>query len=128
MPQLSTQSLAYLGDAVFELYVRTRLLAEGDRPIDALNRKARRYVSATGQAVMYHRIKPLLTEAEKTILQRGRNLHGTSRSKAASVTDYRHATGLEVLFGYLFANGEKERLDEIFAWCIENELETEDRK
>ena len=109
------QALAYLGDAVFELKVREMLLAQGARPVDALNQAARRYVTATAQAAMYHRIAPLLTDEEQAILRRGRNLHGGR--KMPNIADYRHATGLETLFGYLHANGMHTRLAEVFALC-----------
>lgn len=113
-------SLAYLGDAVFELLVRQMLLAQSANgaSIHALNRRARTYVSAVGQAGMYHAIFPLLTEEEQAIMKRGRNLHSTSRAKNADVAAYRHATGLETLFGYLHEKGAHERLNEVFALCI----------
>ena len=117
----SSHCLAYIGDAVFELFVRKMLLAEGSRPISALNIQARRYVSAKAQAEMYHLIEPHLNAEEQAVLKRGRNLHSGSKAKNAAASEYRHATGLEALFGYLFVNGKHERLEEIFKLCISEE-------
>jgi 23S rRNA maturation mini-RNase III len=109
--------LAYLGDAVFELFVREMLINEGI-PFRAINRRAKTYVSAHAQAAMYHRIFPVLSPEEQHIMKRGRNLHSLSRAKNAGVSEYRHATGLEALFGHLHKNGEITRLKEIFFMCI----------
>ncbi|MCL2500745.1 MAG: ribonuclease III [Defluviitaleaceae bacterium] len=119
-PSTSVAALAYLGDAVFELRVREMLLNkyESNATPNALNRQARKYVSATAQSAMYHAIFPLLTEEEQAIMKRGRNLHTSSRAKNADATDYRHATGLETLFGYLHERGERGRIDELFNLCI----------
>ena len=113
----SAQCLAYMGDAVFELYVRKMLLSNGSRPVNILNKQARQYVSAAAQAAMYHHIEPLLTQEEQAVMRRGRNLHFNSKTKNADMSEYRHATGLEVLFGYLFVNEQHERLAEIFEFC-----------
>jgi ribonuclease-3 family protein len=114
---LSAAELAYLGDAVFELLVREMLLNEGV-PFRAINRRAKNYVSAHAQSEMYHRIFPALSEEEQGILKRGRNLHTLSRAKNAGVSEYRHATGLETLFGYLHQKGETERVNVIFLMCV----------
>jgi len=116
---LSVQCLAYLGDAVFELHVRQMLLANGSRPINTINREARKYVSAKAQSVMYHQLEKYLSEDEIAIMKRGRNLHSNSKARNAATVEYRHATGLETLFGYLHAKGWHERLEELFKICIE---------
>ena len=116
---ISTASLAYLGDAVFELMIREKLI-RGNIPFKLLNQLAAKYVSAPAQSAIYHRIFPILTEDEKLIIKRGRNLHQNSRSKSANVSEYRHATGLEVLFGHLYLYEKHERLKEIFLLCIED--------
>ncbi|MCL1842518.1 MAG: ribonuclease III [Defluviitaleaceae bacterium] len=117
IPSQSTAAeLAYLGDAVFELLVREKLLCEG-MPFREINRKAKDYVSAKAQSEMYHRIFPTLAPEEQAAMKRGRNLHSLSRAKNAAVTEYRHATGLETLFGYLHQKGETERVNEIFLQC-----------
>ena len=109
--------LAYLGDAVFELLVRDMLLQQGV-PFRDMSRRAKDYVSAVAQGAMYHRIFDALTEDEQAIMKRGRNLHSVSRAKSARVSEYRHATGLEMLFGYLHHQGDFARLNEIFALCV----------
>ena len=116
-PDIGTRELAYLGDAVFELMVREKLIAEGI-PFRLLGNVADQYVCAKSQSEMYHRIFTKLTNIEQSIIKRGRNLHGAARSKGACVSEYRHATGLEVLFGYLHANGETDRLAEVFEMCM----------
>ncbi|MCL2603484.1 MAG: ribonuclease III [Defluviitaleaceae bacterium] len=119
-PLTSTAALAYLGDAVFELRVREMLLARDECSASphALNKQARKYVSAQAQSAMYHAIFPLLNEHEQSIMKRGRNLHSTSRAKNADVTAYRHATGLETLFGYLHERNDQTRINELFSVCI----------
>jgi ribonuclease-3 family protein len=114
-PNTSTAALAYLGDAVFELRVREMLLAKNESGASTrvLNKQARAYVSAQAQAAMYHAIFPLLTEDEQAVMKRGRNLHNLSRAKNADTVAYRHATGLETLFGYLYLRGEHERINEL---------------
>jgi len=117
---MNAASLAYLGDAVFELWTRQMLLEEG-LPAHKAHRRAKNIVSATAQADMYHRIYQDLREEEQTILRRGRNLHPATRAKNAEATDYRHATGIEALFGYLYHNGDIARLEEIFKLCTSKE-------
>ena len=113
----SAAELAYLGDAVFELFVREMLVNEGV-PFREINRRAKTYVSAHAQSAMYHKIFPVLSSEEQSIMKRGRNLHSLSRAKNAGVSEYRHSTGLEALFGYLHKNGETARVREIFNMCI----------
>lgn len=110
--------LAYLGDAVFELMVRDMLIKKAI-PFRDISRHAKNYVTAVQQNIMYHKIFEQLTENEQTIIKRGRNLHSATRAKSARVSEYRHATGLEVLFGYLHSKGETIRLEQIFAICVE---------
>ncbi|MCL2527717.1 MAG: Mini-ribonuclease 3 [Defluviitaleaceae bacterium] len=114
---MTAAALAYLGDAVFELRAREMLLAQG-LPVHKAHRRAKDIVSATAQAEMYHRIFPLLTPEEQNAMRRGRNLNPVTRAKNAEATAYRHATGLEVLFGYLYINGNSQRLEEIFKLCL----------
>ena len=115
---IGTRELAYLGDAVFELMVR-EMLIEKSIPFGSLNHIADKYVNAKAQAEMYHKIFTKLTNIEQSIIKRGRNLHTSSRTKSACMSEYRHATGLEVLFGYLYLNGETDRLKEVFEICTE---------
>lgn len=109
--------LAYLGDAVFELMVRDMLIKK-EIPFHDLNPNAKKYVSAIAQSKMYHKIFDSLTEEEQAMIKRGRNLHSASRAKSADVSEYRHATGLEALFGHLHITQQFTRLNEIFELCI----------
>ena len=117
--ELSTPSLAYLGDCVMELCVRTRLLQRGFSTSRDLNAEALHYVRAGAQADALERILPLLTEQEAAVYRRGRNLGHTNIPKSATMAQYRMATGLEVLFGYLYVTGCQERIDELFLLAYE---------
>jgi len=108
--------LAYLGDAVFELYVRAMLVGEANTSVNELHRRAREFVSAGAQAGMYHLLLDELTEEEQAVMKRGRNAK-TNTARNAPVNDYRHATGLEALFGYLYMKGEHDRALWLFERC-----------
>ena len=111
---VSTPALAYLGDAVLEILVRERLVEKGHSSSKTLNAKARDYVSAPAQAAAMERILPLLLESEHDFFRRGRNVGHTNTPKNATVAQYRSATGMEVLFGYLHATGQAQRAKELF--------------
>ncbi|KIL34523.1 ribonuclease III [Cohnella kolymensis] len=110
---LSPVVLAYVGDAVFEIYVRQRLVARSNRKPHELHRAAIRYVSAAAQAKLLERWQPLLTEEEADIVRRGRNTKSGQPPKNADPGEYRHATALECLVGYLYYTGRKERLEQL---------------
>ncbi|MBR3750679.1 MAG: Mini-ribonuclease 3 [Clostridia bacterium] len=103
-------ALAFVGDTVFDLYVRTRVL---EREVNShkLHMLSVKHVSASAQAAAFLRIEPLLNEDEIYIYRRGRNTKPTTVPKNACVKDYRSATGLETLVGYLYLTGQRERLD-----------------
>jgi ribonuclease-3 family protein len=122
----SALSLAYLGDAVFELCVRDMLTRQKGLTLNGYNKLAKRYVPATRQALMYHKIFPLLTEEEQSVIRRGRNLHTATRARNASAADYRHATGLETLFGHLYVTEQYDRLKYIFTLCVTESAGEED--
>ncbi|WP_276358169.1 Mini-ribonuclease 3 [Cohnella caldifontis] len=111
--QLSPVVLAYIGDAVFEVYVRQRLIAGPIRKPHELHRAATRYVSAAAQARLLQRWMPLLGEEEADVVRRGRNTKSGQPPKNADPGDYRHATALECLVGYLFYRGERGRLEQL---------------
>ena len=102
-----------------ELCVRTRLLQRGFSTSRDLNAEALHYVRAGAQADAVERILPLLTEQEAAVYRRGRNLGHTNIPKSATMAQYRMATGLEVLFGYLYVTGCQERIDELFLLAYE---------
>ncbi len=108
-------ALAYLGDAVMELFVREHLVASGLAHSAALNRAALKFVRASAQAAAADRLLPLLTEEETAWFHRGRNSKHLNYPKNADPADYRKATGLEVLFGYLHETGQESRARELFA-------------
>lgn len=113
--QLSPIVLAYIGDAVFEVYIRQMLIAKVVRKPNELHRAAVRYVSAAAQAKLLRRWEPLLTEEEADIARRGRNAKSGQPPKNADPGDYRHATGLECLVGYLYYRGERDRLETLIS-------------
>ncbi len=110
---LSPVVLAYIGDAVFEIYVRQRLVAGYNRKPHELHRAATGYVSASAQAKLLQRWMPLLSGEEADIVRRGRNTKSGQPPKNADPADYRHATALECLVGYLYYHGAKDRLEQL---------------
>ena len=109
----SPQALAFLGDAVYELLVRERIVLKANRPVSELHLQAVEQVRASYQSQAYAVIEPLLTEEEAAALKRGRNLNSVKPPKNGNVRDYRRATGLESLFGYLYVQGRLERINEL---------------
>ena len=107
-------SLAYLGDAVLELITRQYLMTKGVNDVGQLNRMALEYVRATAQSEAVERILPYLSEDETAVFKRGRNTHGISIPHSASAGQYRRATGLEALFGYLYIKSENDRMKELY--------------
>ncbi len=120
MPQneYTTQALAYVGDAVYEICVRTHLVRTGKSHSAALNKAALMFVTAPKQALAIEKIRPLLTEEEELVCRRGRNLNHSNIPKNATVGEYRHATELECLFGFLHLSGQRERIDELFSVIV----------
>lgn len=112
---ISPLNLAFVGDGVYELMVRERLVSLAGRPNKDLHRLAVQQVRAEAQAEALDAIFPHLTEREVAIYKRGRNAH-TSRTGGA----YHKATGLETLFGYLYLEGQLDRVRELFALTVEN--------
>ena len=119
--ELTTPALAYLGDAVIELYVRQRLVEAGYSTSAALNQKSLDYVRAGAQAKAMQKIQPMLTETEAGVFRRGRNMGHGNVPKGATVAEYRSATGMEVLAGYLHLAGQTERLSELLYTAFEFE-------
>ena len=113
--EISVPALAYLGDCVIELCVRRYLVDAGLSTSAHLNAAALDFVRAPAQAEAMKRLLPHLTEEEEQYFKRGRNIGHTNVPKRATVSEYRAATGMEVLFGYLHVTGQKERIDTLFA-------------
>ncbi len=116
---LSPSVLAFVGDAVYGLYVRTAL-AEINRPSGELHRLSVKAVNAAAQADAFSLIEPLLDEKEISVFKRGRNFHTSSSPKSATAGQYHTATGLECLFGWLYLSGRTSRADELFGVIKEN--------
>ena len=117
-PLPTSMALAYLGDAVHSLLVREHLVRKGISHSGDLNRAALAFVTATEQAKVARLLLPHLTEEESDVFRRAGN-HHLQRPKHTSGADYRMATGLEALFGYLFLEGRSERIKELFALAFE---------
>ena len=111
---VSTAALAYLGDSVIELLVRRHLVNEGYSSSKSLNAHARKFVSAKAQATAMERLLPHLRDEEAAFFRRGRNVGHTNTPKSATVAQYRSATGMEALFGYLYLTGKEARASELF--------------
>lgn len=111
--QLQPLVLAYVGDAIYELYVRQYLISLSNHRPHQLHRSATKYVSARAQAKALHQLMPILTEDELNIVKRGRNAKSGTAPKNADVMDYRYSTAFECLLGYLYYNNEHERLEHI---------------
>lgn len=111
---LSPLTLAFVGDTVFDLLTRSELVCEANRPVNALHTMASKKVCAAAQAESMRKILPILTEDETAVFKRGRNAHTGGIPKHASSADYHYATGLEALFGWLYLNGETDRIKELY--------------
>lgn len=111
---LSPLTLALIGDGVYELMVRERLVCEANRSAGDLHRLAVKVVRAEAQSAAMERLEPVLTEQETAVYKRGRNAHTARTGK-----EYHRATGLETLFGYLYLKGDIPRIRELFEICME---------
>lgn len=106
----SPLALAYMGDAVYEVLIRTRVMNRGSMQVNKMHKKSASLVKAEAQARMIQALQEELTEEETAVYKRGRNAHSASSAKNASIRDYRMATGFEALVGYLYLTGQYERL------------------
>lgn len=109
---LSPLQLAYIGDGVYEVFIRTYLLGRGNK-VNDMNKRARKLVNANAQAVIVSKLEEFFTEKERKIIKRGRNTKVNSSPKNMDIMDYKYATGFEALIGYLYLKRENERLHEI---------------
>lgn len=103
-------ALAYIGDSVYDLFVRTKVLSKGNRHVTQMHRESVGFVKAHSQAVSAYALEAELTEDELRVLKWGRNAKSNTTPKNADVTEYRMATGFETLIGYLYLSGEYQRL------------------
>lgn len=111
--QYNPLALAYIGDTIYDLYVRTKVLAQGNRHVTQMHKDSVRFVKAHSQAVSMHALESVLTEEELRIYKWGRNAKSNTVPKNADVGEYRIATGFETLIGYLYLKSENERLESL---------------
>ena len=106
----SPLTLAYIGDGVYELVIRTILVKKGNCPVNRMHKKASSLVKASAQSAIMEKIEDQLTEEEHAVYRRGRNAHSPTMAKHATMADYRRATGFEALIGYLYLSEEYTRM------------------
>jgi len=114
--------LAYIGDAVYEAYIRTMLVINVRTNVNMLHKMSIKYVKAKAQSDIVHRISDKLTQDEQDVVRRGRNAKSATVPKHAEVTDYRYSTGFEALIGYLYLVNNLERLMEILRISVEEQI------
>ena len=125
--EISVPALAYLGDCVLELCVRRHLVETGLSTSAHLNAAALDFVRAPAQAEAMKRLLPHLNETEEAYFRRGRNMGHSNVPKRATVSEYRAATGMETLFGYLHLCGQNERINQLFRLAyLETPTQSED--
>lgn len=116
---LNSLALAFIGDTIFDLLTRGMIISEGNSPVNTMHKKAKSIVNATSQSNIYSKIEGILTEEELGVLKRGRNAKSHTSAKNQSIVNYRRATGVEALFGYLYLKGEFERIEELYKIGLE---------
>ena len=119
--QLSPLVLAYIGDSIFDLVITYLLDTKGNMQVNKLNRFTSNIVKAQSQSEMIGIIEPLLSPAEEAVYKRGRNAKSYTSAKNASISDYRRATGFEALMGYLYLEGEYERMIQLIKAGLDKE-------
>lgn len=124
----SPLTLAYIGDAVYEIIVRTVLVGQGNAPVNLLHKRASSLVKAEAQKEALERIKEQLTEEELSVFRRGRNAKSYTSAKNAAIGDYRVATGFEALFGYWYLTGQTGRMLQMAKAGMTEETERCDMK
>lgn len=115
--QLNPQSLAFLGDAVFSLYVRLKICSSSTAKSGVLHKKTTEWVKATNQSDLLEKILPILTQKEKDLIKRARNTKVNNMAKHASPEEYKQSTAFEALLGYLYISGNFDRLKYILSNC-----------
>lgn len=117
--------LAYVGDSVYDTFVRTLLVSGGYGHVSKLHKMSIEFVKAKAQADILGKINELLTPDEQDVVRRGRNTKSSTIPKNADISDYRYATGFEALIGYLYLTGQLDRLMEVIRMVIEVKMEVE---
>lgn len=120
--QINPINLAFLGDAVYSLWVRERLVRSGVGKASDFQRAAAKVVSAQGQSAFLEKVLPLLTVEEEEIYRRGRNAKKATKSKHATAAEYNRSTGFEAVLGYLYLTGERVRIERLLSQMDEAAL------
>lgn len=120
--QYGALALAYMGDCVYEIKIREHLMKQANMPVNMLHRKAKGYVSAAAQSAFMDKLLPLLTEEEESVFHRGRNAKPHTTPKNMTLTDYKKATGLESLMGFLYLSGKHDRINELMEIILEEDV------
>lgn len=120
--QISMLGLAHIGDGVYELLTRTMLCQQGHNSVRELHKLTVSYVNAPAQAKAAEKILPMLSDNELALYKRGRNARVNSVPQHANLGQYHAATGIEALFGWLYLQGQKERINELFTAIMEDEI------
>lgn len=115
----SPLTLAYIGDGIFDVVIRSIVVGRGNTPVNQLHHKTSRIVKAHSQAMMAEVLLDEMTDTEKDIYRRGRNAKSHTMAKNATVMDYRSATGFEALMGYLYLTDEMDRILELISIALE---------
>lgn len=113
--QMSPLVLAYIGDGIYDLVIRTYLLNKGNMPVNRINKHACALVKAQTQSELIGVIEPLLDQYEEAVYKRGRNAKSYTSAKNASISEYRRATGFEALMGYLYLSGRYDRMTDLIS-------------
>ena len=122
--QYSPLTLAYIGDAIYEIYIRTMIVTKANAPVHLLHEKSSALVRAGKQSEIVGILEPLFTEKERQVYHRGRNAKAYTKAKNAGILEYRRATGLEAVMGYLYLKGDLDRIRELLAAGLGVEAET----
>lgn len=116
--QMSPLVLAYIGDSVYDLAIRTYLLSKGNMPVNKINKHACALVKAQTQSELIGFMEPMFDQYEEAVYKRGRNAKSYTSAKNASISDYRRATGFEALMGYLYLSGRYDRMMELISTSL----------
>ena len=118
----SPLALAYIGDSIFALIIRTIVVGKGNTKASQLHKRTSQVVKASAQSQMVEKLLPLMTPEEETIYKRGRNAKSPTMAKNATMAEYRRATGLEALMGFLYLDNQFERIVELIQTAMNEEI------
>ena len=124
----SPLTLAYIGDSIYDLIIKTKVISEGNKQVKKLHQETSSMVQASAQSEMMRALQPLLTEEEHAVYRRGRNAKSVSPAKNQSLTDYRRATGSEALMGWLYLKREWKRMADLIKIGLDHLSECEEEK